>query len=44
MLWHARSLKTLIDRILPLTAMPMHKVGEHYEHNSRADTSICASS
>ncbi|MDY2601032.1 MAG: flavodoxin family protein, partial [Eubacteriales bacterium] len=31
-------LKTLIDRILPLTAMTMRKVGERYEHDSRADT------
>lgn len=31
-------LKTLIDRILPLTAMTMRKVGERYQHDSRADT------
>lgn len=32
-------LKTLVDRILPLTAMTMRKVGDRYEHLSRVDLS-----
>ena len=31
------SLKALLDRILPLSSMTMHKVGDRYEHVGQAD-------
>ena len=32
-------LKALLDRTMPLSSMPMQKVGDHYEHMGQADFS-----